>query len=179
MSRLPDDYLWLYDEPGPLMLTEMLRIFGTQEWPEEHNNPVIMRWAHELRLSEYVADRIPWCGLAMAIVAKRAHKVVPKDPLWALNWREFGVPVTAPMLGDVLVKNRSGGGHVTLYVGEDDTSYHCMGGNQDDEVNISRFSKTLPGGQSWYVRRPYYVNQPANVRPVHLSARGKLITSEE
>jgi cell wall-associated NlpC family hydrolase len=36
------------------------------------------------------------------------------------------------MLGDVLVFRRGGGGHVALYVGEDEEAFHVLGGNQAD-----------------------------------------------
>lgn len=172
---LPARYAWLADEPGPKMLLEALKLFGTLEVAGPSDNPVIVGWATELGLGKaYSHDEIPWCGLFMAIVAFRAGKIVPKDPLWALNWRNFGTKVDRPMLGDVMVKSRDGGGHVTLYVGEDDDAYHGLGGNQSDAVCIRRFSKAI----GWSFRRPIYRNQPANVRRVILAPTGALSTKE-
>lgn len=160
------------------MLKEAIDWYGVRETPGTKNEPAIMGWAKELRLSDYTADSIPWCGLFMAYIAKVSNKPIPKNPLWALNWRNFGTPVERPMLGDVMIKNRTGGGHVTLYVGEDSGYYHCLGGNQGDAVDISRFPKTLPDGQRWFFRRPKYFNQPDNVRTVKLAAKGGIIKSE-
>jgi uncharacterized protein (TIGR02594 family) len=167
---LPKPYAWLADEGAPKMLVEMLRLHGTVETPGARDNPAILAWAKEVGLERvYTDDSIPWCGLAMAVVAKRAGKPVVKDPLWALNWRKFGVPVERPMLGDVIVKTRKGGGHVTLYVGEDSTAYHCLGANQSDQVNVARYLKT----DNWSFRRPIWsIAQPANVRVVKLAAGG-------
>jgi len=175
MPTLPAAYAWLADEGAPRMLVEALALFGTVEGAGAADNPTILAWAKEVGVAaDYTHDEIPWCGLFMAVVAKRAGKVPPSDPLWALNWRNFGRSVAAPMLGDVLIKTRAGGGHVTMYVGEDADTFHCLGGNQSDQVCIRRFPKEL----SWAFRRPTYVNQPANVRRVFLAPSGVVSTKE-
>jgi uncharacterized protein (TIGR02594 family) len=122
----------------------------------------------------YEADSIPWCGLFMAVVAKRAGKEVPAHPLWALSWSAFGTKPGAPALGDVLLFTRSGGGHVGLYVGEDGSAFHVLGGNQSDRVCITRVAKA----RLYAARRPLYRVQPANVRPIHLASSGALSLNE-
>lgn len=158
------------------MLFEFLKIYGVTETPGDGNNPVIINWGREVGLQAvYRHDATAWCGLAMAVVAKRAGKALPTDPLWALNWAKFGVKVSdGAKLGDVLVFKRAGGGHVALYVGEDDTCYHCLGGNQADTVNIVRKAKN----RVYAIRRPAYINQPANVRKVILSDKGDIDSQE-
>jgi hypothetical protein len=49
------------------------------------------------------------------------------------------------------VFTRSGGGHVGLYVGEDATHYHVLGGNQANLVSIMRLAKgrLAEGGMRW------------------------------
>src|SRR5262245_4679707 len=124
---LPAQYAWLSKEGGPRMLVEALNLFGTVEMPGNADSPVILGCAKEVGLDRvYSHDAIPWCGLFMAVVAKRAGKVLPKNPLWALNWQTFGTakPSTGAMLGDVLTFVREGGGHVAMYVGEDDEAFH-------------------------------------------------------
>lgn len=176
MAALPAQYAWLSKEGGPKMLIEALKLFGTLEAPGAKDNPVILAWAAELGLSKtYSHDSIPWCGLFMGIVAKRAEKLVPDSPLWALSWADFGSAATGgAMLGDVLTFKRNGGGHVALYVGEDATAYHCLGGNQSDKVCITRIAKS----RLYRARRPVYAVQPANVRKVKLASTGKLSTNE-
>jgi uncharacterized protein (TIGR02594 family) len=110
----------------------------------------------------------------MAVIAKRAGKDVPKSPLWALSWATFGKPANRPMLGDVLTFKRNGGGHVSLYVGEDSSGYHCLGGNQSDAVTITRIAKS----RLHSARRPIYNVQPANVRSVTLASTGAISTNE-
>jgi uncharacterized protein (TIGR02594 family) len=182
-KELPKQYAWLLNEPGPKMLLEALKHYGTLERRGKDNNPDITAWAEEIGedvAKVYVADEIPWCGLFMAIVAKRAGKEVVKDPLWALNWGTFGQAADQPMLGDVLVfvrKTSTGGkaGHVALYIGEDKASYHILGGNQSDSVSITRIAKT----RLYAARRPMWkIAQPENVRSIELAATGQLSVNE-
>jgi uncharacterized protein (TIGR02594 family) len=186
-------YAWLNDEPGPRMLVEALKLYGTVETPGDRNNPIILAWADEIgegvnsayadwAADWYDRDLIPWCGLFMAVVALRANDAKrpsrnpPEKYLSAAEWAKFGVNVEKPkaMLGDTLVFVRPGGGHVGLYVGEDDTAYHVLGGNQSDAVTIARIAKS----RCTAVRRPPYINTPTNVRKVILKASGSLSANE-
>ena len=163
-------YEWLWKEPAPKMLLEMLGIYGTKEVIGPKNNPVIMRWAEETHTT-YPGDSVAWCGLTVSIAAKRAGwDYHPNgNALWARNWASWGTKQTVAMLGDVLVFPRGAGGHVALYVGEDATHYHILGGNQSDAVNIVRKAKE----PLLAIRRaPWKIAQPANVRVIHLSAKG-------
>jgi uncharacterized protein (TIGR02594 family) len=188
MSELPDAYAWLLAEPAPPRMTaEAIKLFGTLETPGSRSNPVILDWAREIGGAEgatayeqwvvdfYKDDGIPWCGLAAGIVAHRAGKKLPPKFLSALAWRDFGTSVDVPMLGDIMVKARDGGGHVTQYIGEDATHFHCIGGNQSDAFNIARYPKTI----DWDFRRPIYINQPASVRRVILAAGGAPVGGKE
>jgi uncharacterized protein (TIGR02594 family) len=174
-GHLPAQYSWLSKETGPKMLIEALKLFGTVEGPGTADNPTILAWAAEIGQGQtYSHDSIPWCGLFIGLVAKRAGKDIASSPLWALSWADFGKPAPVPMLGDVLTFKRTGGGHVALYVGEDATAYHALGGNQSDQVCIIRIAKS----RLYKARRPFYTVQPANVRPIILAATGKLSNNE-
>lgn len=157
------------------MLVEACHLYGTVEGAGDHNNPLILSWAAETGLkSVYSDDSIPWCGLFMAAVAKRAKWSIPQLALRALSWATWGLPAVRPMLGDVLVFKRPGGGHVALYVGEDGHAYHVIGGNQHDMVCITRIEKD----RLFAARRPPYGEQPKNVRPVYLLSAGALSKNE-
>lgn len=180
---LPEEYKWLGNEPGPVMLKNAIELLNTQEKLGSENNPVILGWAKEVGddvSNVYKSDEIPWCGLFMAVIAKRSSKQVVKDPLWALNWGVFGKLSEIPMLGDVIVFTRetSDGkkaGHVALYVGEDATCYHVIGGNQLDSVCITRIKKS----RLYVARRPNYNIQPKNVRVIKLKDNGKVSYNEQ
>lgn len=173
--KIPKAYQWLLQEGAPRHLLKALELYGVTETVGSKHNPIIMGWAKETGLEKvYTADEIPWCGLYIAVVMHRSERPVVQNPLWALNWNNFGVRVTTPMLGDVLTFTRKSGGHVGIYVGEDATAYHVLGGNQGNQVNVVRIAKSRLS----QARRPQYTSQPTNVRTVILAGNGALSTNE-
>lgn len=178
--KLPAQYAWLANEPSPRILVEFLKLYGTIETPGEKSNPLILSWAKEIGLGHvYKGDEIPWCGLTVAYAAAQAGwDYAPRgNALWARNWLQWGTPVELgkEMLGDVLVFMRGSAGHVALYVGEDKTHFHILGGNQGDAVNIKRKLKSeLLSGR----RCPWRVIQPPNVRKIMLSPLGAVSSNE-
>lgn len=176
MTALPTKYAWLAKEPAPKMLLEAIKLYGTLEVSGRGSNKTITDWALECGIGAYSTDDIPWCGLFMAICAKRAGWARPENPLWARNWAKWGTARTGgAKLGDVLVFARGSSGHVAMYVGEDATNYHILGGNQSDQVCIVRKAKaTLAIRQA-----PWKIAQPANVRKIVLSASGTPMAGSE
>lgn len=180
MTPLPKAYAWI-DQVAqlPKLVAEARKLYGVHETAGGANSPVIMGWAAEVGLrAVYTADSIPWCGLFMAVVAKRAGKNVVNDPLWALNWGKFGVDGGQPELGDILTfvrKTATGtAGHVGLYVGEDASAYHVLGGNTADAVSIARIAKDRLRA----CRQPPYSVKPAGAKPHILAASGALSRNE-
>ena len=180
MLPLPAAYAFLATlDPLPKMVQEALALFGTKEQPgTTQDSPVIMRWVKELGdpsvSAVYTHDAVPWCGLFMATIAKRAGNIPVPQPLWALNWEHFGAAAGQPMLGDVLTFVRPQGGHVALYIGESRTGYHVLGGNQGDKVCFAEIAKARLHG----ARRPPYKVMPPTVRPYLLNAKPALSTNE-
>lgn len=171
------NYDWLKSEKSPKILVQAVKQLGVKEIVGSKHNPVILGWAEDLGLKNiYTNDEIPWCGLFIAYCAKSAGVEVVERPLWALNWARYGNKVDEPMLGDVLTFKRNGGGHVGIYVGEDDTHYHVLGGNQNNSVSISRIAKTRLHQAR---RTAWKVAQPANVRKVKLEPKGTITTNEQ
>jgi uncharacterized protein (TIGR02594 family) len=169
-------YAWLKKETAPKILVEAVKHIGTKEIVGKQHNPTILSWAKALGLEKvYTNDEIPWCGLFVAYCAHAAGLDVVKHPLWALNWNKYGNVAKVAMLGDVLTFTRNGGGHVGIYVGEDATHYHVLGGNQNNSVSVSRIAKDR---LSQARRTAWKVAQPASVRVVHLAAKGVITTNE-
>ncbi|UOR07144.1 TIGR02594 family protein [Hymenobacter aerilatus] len=172
MITLPNRYSYLLRENAPKVLVEALKLFGTREIVGPLHSLEILKWAKELGMQrEYTADEIPWCGLFVGVVVERADYNLVPILLRAKQWLKWGNPVPEPMLGDVVVFTRVGGGHVGFYVGEDATHLHILGGNQNNSVSIARFPKSAAVG---YRRSPWRIGQPANVRKIHLSSTGIL-----
>lgn len=94
----------------------------------------------------------PWCSEFVRTVI---HKSLPLEntrnrrmetaPYMARSWLDFGTPCE-PVLGAVLVFWRGSpqghSGHVGFYIGEDDSHYYVLGGNQSNSVSITKISKT-------------------------------------
>lgn len=177
--KYSDTYKPIFEQKDalPKMIQEGLKLYGTLETPGTKSTQSILDWAKECDLSStYGSDEIPWCGLYAAVVAKRAGKKVVASPLWARSWRNFGSAAPQPSLGDILVFSRpGGGGHVGLYVAEDNACYHVLGGNQSDQVNITRILKT----RLLEARRPVYITQPKSVKPYVIQKHGGVISSNE
>ena len=108
---------------------------------------------HSARILEYQAttagkyteDETPWCGAFISWVMKQAginHGL--KVPERAKEWSNFGYAVNEPTLGSIAVKSRVGGGHVCIVVGKrKDGKLLCVGGNQNNEVNIAAYDKSV------------------------------------
>jgi uncharacterized protein (TIGR02594 family) len=171
------NYDWLNNEKSPRILVQAVKQLGVKEIVGKEHNPVIMNWAKELNLDKvYKSDEIPWCGLFVAYCCHAAGLDVVDKPLWALNWAKWGIEVKEAMLGDVLTFKREGGGHVGIYVGEDVTHYHVLGGNQGNAVSVSRIAKT----RLFKARRTIWkIAQPANVRKIKLEPKGVITTNEQ
>lgn len=177
--NLPKQYAWLAAEPGPRILVEMVKLYGTVETPGPENNPLILSWAKSLGLDHVYKDdsEQPWCGLCVAYAAQQAGWDVPLNPLWARNWLKWGtvVPLGEEMLGDVLIFARGSAGHVAEYAGETKTAFTIIGGNQSDGVNIKSKAKSQLLGAR---RCPWRVNQPGGVRKIMLAANGQISRNE-
>lgn len=180
---IPAKYKYLEKEGAPRMLVESLKLVGVSEIKGPKHNKTIMDWAKEIggKVEQvYLSDEIPWCGLVHAVITLRSGRSPVKDPLWALNWGTFGEHAPVPMLGDTLVfvRRTSTGakaGHVGLYVGEDSTAYHVLGGNQSDMHGFTRIAKN----RLYTARRPKYKNMPSNVRRIFLNSNGPISNNEE
>jgi len=128
------------------------KLMGTKEVPGSSDNPKIIAWAKVIGgdiEQSYVADSIPWCGLFVAYcMAENGIKPV-SGALWALSWSKFGQKLDEAVFGCILTIKRTGGGHVCFVVGQDDDYYHCLGGNQSDQVNITRILKSQKVSLNW------------------------------
>lgn len=176
--RLPDKYAWLYEEQAPKMLVESLKHYGTLEKKGKGSNPNITAWAKEVGVSGwYTDDDIPWCGLFVGVVVKRAGYPIKSDLLSALSWAKFGqgVPKGRESLWDILVFKRPGGGHVGFYVGENEKAFLVYGGNQSNAVGFAWIEKS----RLTAARRPIYkIGEPSNVRSIALNETGELSKNE-
>lgn len=177
---IPAQYKWVLDETAPKMIVESVKFIGIHEVPGAGNNPIIMEWAEKLGVKDkYEADSMAWCALDFGMVIINSGKHLPLtgwDILRALSYVKFGMQVNKEdaMFGDTMILKRPEGGHVGLYIGEDDDAYHILGGNQSDAHGFTRIAKA----RLFAVRRPYYNSQPPQVRKIYLSKTGAISSNE-
>lgn len=160
----------------PRWLTLARSDLGVRETPGVANNPVLMkRFSSITKLLgiAYNADSVPWCGAIMAWWMKQCGVATPAIAVRASSWATWGMPLVRPVPGAVLVFTRQGGGHVTLYVGEDTTYYYCLGGNQGDAITIARLEKSRKPAIRWPK------SEPLKGRPVMMAAGGVPVGGSE
>ena len=138
-------------------------LIGTDEVPGSGSNPIIVNWAKNLggfAAKYYTSDDIPWCGLFVGhCIHEAGIKVTIENPLYARDWNGFGSG-TVPCYGAIMVFVRDGGGHVGFYVSEDADTYHILGGNQSDSVNVTRVAKERLLGARWPTEFIHLMTKP-------------------
>ncbi len=91
----------------------------------------------------------PWCGSAMAYWMNQCGIAYPKDYYRAKSWATWGSGC-GPILGAVVVFERTGGGHVGILVGSrPDGSIRVLGANQSDSVRESWFDAARAIAYRW------------------------------
>lgn len=177
MILLPKQYNHLNTEAEPRQIREAIKIYGTHEIQGSKSNPEILKWAKECGLEKiYTNDDTAWCGLFMAVTLLRSGYIPLQgyDALRAKEWAKFGIQKDIAELGDILVFDRSGGGHVGYYVGEDEMAYHLLGGNQGNTVCIVRRLKE----RCMAIRSVPYNKKPNNIRVIYINANGEVSKNE-
>lgn len=127
------------------------RYLGTKEIPGAKSNPVILQWITRFRgwvRSFYTSDDIPWCALFVGACLSEAG-VSHTNSLAARSYETYGIALTQPSLGCIMVFTRNGGGHVGFYLGERTDAYRILGGNQSDAVTETWVSKARHTATRW------------------------------
>jgi len=91
-----------------------------------------------------------WCAAFVNSILKLHNipgsETVSEHPLTARSFLKWGIPVSEPELGDIVVFERNGNGwqgHVGFYVGtimvDGVPSYEVLGGNQNNEIGYDTY----------------------------------------
>lgn len=125
---------------------------------ESGEEPGLESPSARLRLMEWLDRSTPlqlaWCGMFVAYALQEAIPVA-RPPLlfmrarpWS-TWGEEAPPQLGAILVFWLVHPWSPFGHVGFYWGEDEDSYHVLGGNQRDTMLVERFPKDRLLASRW------------------------------
>lgn len=119
--------------------------YGVEEIVGNEHNPKIMDYFRICGHGWVLNDELAWCSAYInwaAIVAGYEHT----GKLDARSWLGVGVSLLTPELGCIVVFWRisfdSIYGHVGLFINQDEHYIYVLGGNQDNQVNISRYPKS-------------------------------------
>jgi uncharacterized protein (TIGR02594 family) len=115
---------------------------GTVEW-RDGNNPRVVAYFKDAGHAWVKDDETAWCAAFMGAMLKRAG-MKGTGELTARSYLEWGEPVDLADAreGDVLIFKRgksSWQGHVTFFKRRAGSFIECLGGNQSDQVKVSRY----------------------------------------
>lgn len=136
-----------YPRVAPWMKTAMKEI-GQKEIPGPNKaNPRILDYhkAARFKRKDDSGGENAWCAAFVSWIMKHHGYTPPKYAMRALQWMDFGKPIKKPSYGAIAIKKRKKGGHVAFVVGQsrDGKFLYVLGGNQDDEVNISKYKRNV------------------------------------
>lgn len=175
---IPDKYRYLLQPDMPKVIQAALLMVGVKEVVGNKHNKIILGWAETLGIgSIYTNDELAWCGLAHAVALLRGGKPASLegwDILRARKYEAYGMGVAQPGVGDTLVFQRPGGGHVGFYVAESRATYHVLGGNQSNQYGFTEIEKS----RLVAARSPIYNLRPATAIPMYINSSGLISKNE-
>lgn len=151
---LPDRFRFLNDAPLPAWMAAALAEYGTREVSGAKSNPRILGYRKLAGLPIGGDDSdVPWCAIFVNAMLAQA-KVKTSGSAMARSFVKHAnfERLDQPVLGCIAVKSSNRGaasGHVGFYVAEDGLMTWLLGGNQNDEANISAFRKREFVGFFW------------------------------
>lgn len=126
------------------MFLRASEFYGLKEIPGEENNPQILQFFKDIGKNWVQADETAWCAAFISWIALECG-CERSGQLTARSWLNIGMKTSKPQLGNIVVLWResinSWKGHVGLYINEDEKYIYCLGGNQNNQVNIKPYSK--------------------------------------
>lgn len=168
----------LTPRPPPWMeIAESL--IGIREIPGERSNPLILQWVNDINAPKwYENDDQAWCALFVNKVCQASKLPLSGVGFSLLRARSFatwGIGLSTPALGAVLVFTRPGGDHVGFYLGERraDGAFRVLGGNQGNAVSATWIRQDRLTQMRW----PPGIGRPSTGR-VYLDASGALSHDE-
>lgn len=136
----------------PKHIQVALSYIGTKEIVGKKHNATILAWAKELGFEKiYTNDELAWCGLFFAHVMKEAGRRVDLSTRDAYDYLRAAKYVDMPnvtkvakgeeRVGDILIFQRPGGGHIGFLVYANSRNFGTLGGNQGNKVGIDEINK--------------------------------------
>lgn len=127
-------------------IAEARKAIGIKEIKGSKHHPDIAQYWKDIKRGGIKDDETPWCAAFVGAMLERAGIRSTRFES-AKSYLDWGVTLSDPQYGCVVIFSRSGGGHVGFVVGVDARGrLMVLGGNQSDEVNITPFDRSRVEG---------------------------------
>lgn len=119
--------------------------YGIREIKGIRDNPKVLQYFNEIGYDgERLKDETAWCSAFVNWVCKKGGATY-SGQLNARSWLNVGKQVKLPKQGDIVVlwreKPNSWKGHVGFFIRQTKNWVYILGGNQNNQVNISAYPK--------------------------------------
>ena len=119
--------------------------YGIKEIVGNNDNPEVMKYYHEIGHEWVKHDELAWCAAFVNWCLLKAE-LEHTGKLNARSFLSIGEQTKVPQIGDIVVlwriKKDSSYGHVAFFVREAENYIYMLGGNQSNQVCISKYPKT-------------------------------------
>lgn len=140
----------------PEWLQEARKYVGQKEVPGKGSNAWIAGLWGKIKMGWLFKQlgnddsTAPWCGAFVGAVLLDCGIPAAENGQRARAWLDWGIPLSVPAVGAVVVYERKGGGHVGFLAGQDlEGNLMTLGGNQGDKVSIAPFNRERVLGFRW------------------------------
>ncbi|UES60204.1 TIGR02594 family protein (plasmid) [Roseibium aggregatum] len=123
---------------------------NTTEFSGDDHNPRIIEY-HSTTTLKARADEVPWCSSFVNWCVEQAGLAGTKSAA-ARSWLQWGTGLAQPQKGCIVVLSSSRGptsGHVGFFVRQEGNHVLLLGGNQNNSVNFSSYSRSRLLGYRW------------------------------
>ncbi len=127
--------------------------YGEKEIPGRRDNGDILQFYADVGHGGVAHDEVAWCAAFLGSCLERAGEKSTRS-LMARSYLKWGEPLAEPQLGAIAVLSRGANqalGHVGFVVRADEQALYLLGGNQSNQVKISRFDRSRLLGFRWPV----------------------------
>ncbi|MCC6517198.1 MAG: TIGR02594 family protein [Chitinophagales bacterium] len=117
--------------------------YGEREIKGALHNARILQYSKDIGIKWVKDDETAWCAIFTGWCLYKAGLPTTGNAL-ARSYLKYGAKTTVPEIGDLVILWRisptSDYGHVGFFIKKDKKYVWILGGNQNDEVNITKFS---------------------------------------
>lgn len=150
LVKLPESPVDKVLPNDPSWLKTAFKEEGVKEISGLRHNPRIIEY-HQITTLKATTDEVPWCSSFVCWVMELSGIGSTRSAA-ARSWLKWGTALQQPKRGCIAVFSRppnAQSGHVAFYLYETDSHIVVLGGNQSNEVRVSKYSKSNLLAYKW------------------------------